>query len=217
MVKKTALLALVLAFLAPLSVVAQTSSPTASSSAVITSTVPSNSAVPTNGDNGAGIGSSLPPGSAGESPSDGTPSSPQGGISAGASGSDNGFVHLSKGAEIAIIVIAVLVGGGGIASAVFYYIAKKRQWEVRKSIRRSATRLKNNLSSTNLSQKSARRQTGISKLQEPATPHGSKDRDLEKGNATPIIKIPKSPEAKAESQPLKVGEAVPGYGKKYGR
>jgi hypothetical protein len=40
-------------------------------------------------------------------------SSPQGGVNAGASGSDSGFVHMSKGVEIAIIVVAVLVGGGG--------------------------------------------------------------------------------------------------------
>jgi hypothetical protein len=109
-----------------------------------------------------------------------------------------------------------------VASAVLYYIAKKRQWEVRKSIRRSAVRLKNNLSSTNLSQKSARRQTGVSKLAEPSTPYGNKGRDVEKGNMTPTVKTAKTPGFKSEfevesPESNKVGEAVSGFGKKFGR
>ncbi|KAI9770658.1 MAG: hypothetical protein M1839_003079 [Geoglossum umbratile] len=150
---------------------------------------------------------------------DGGASSPQGGTAAGASGSDNGFVHMSKGVEIAVIIVVVIVGGGGIASAVFYYIAKKRQWEVRKSIRRSAVRLKNNLSTTNL-QKSARRQTGATKIAEPSTPHGNKGRDVEKGNVAPATSKPKAQAVKSEfeveSPTAKKWEGV-GFGKKFGR
>jgi hypothetical protein len=103
-----------------------------------------------------------------------------------------------------------------VASAVFYYIAKKRQWEVRKSIRRSAIRFKNNLSTTNL-QKSARRQTGITKIAEPPTPHGRKDRDLEKGNVTPATKAQEvKSEFEVESPTAKKWEGV-GFGKKSGR
>jgi len=143
--------------------------------------------------------------------------SPQGGTAAGASGSDGGFVHMSKGVTVAVIVVVVIVGGGGIASAILYFVAKKRQWEVRKSIRRSAVRLKNNLSTTNL-QKSARRQTGVTKIAEPSTPHGRKDRDLEKGNVAPAASKPKAQEVKSEfeveSPTTKKWE---GFGKKSGR
>ena len=51
----------------------------------------------------------------GGSGSDGA-STPQGGTNAGASGSDSGFVHMSKGVEITVIVVVVVVGGGGSES-----------------------------------------------------------------------------------------------------
>ncbi|KAI9774169.1 MAG: hypothetical protein M1840_005262 [Geoglossum simile] len=140
--------------------------------------------------------------------------SPQGGTNAGASGSDGGFVHMSKGVEIAIIVVVVIVGGGGIASAVFYYIAKKRQWQVRKSIRRSAVRLKNNLSTTNL-QKSARRQTGVTKIAEPPTPR-RKEPDLEKGNTATATSKPKAQELKSEFEVEPPKKGV-GFAKQSGR
>ncbi|KAK2761644.1 hypothetical protein FQN54_001472 [Arachnomyces sp. PD_36] len=60
---------------------------------------------------------------------------------AGAEGSSSGSINLKKGDEIAIIVVASLVVVIGVASAILYYLAKKRQWQVRASIRRSARRI----------------------------------------------------------------------------
>ncbi|KAL1960380.1 hypothetical protein VTO42DRAFT_8340 [Malbranchea cinnamomea] len=65
----------------------------------------------------------------------------------GSSGDSRGSVNLSTGAQVAIIVIAVIVVILGIISAVLFYLAKKRQWQVRASIRRSARRVAESIKS----------------------------------------------------------------------
>ncbi|KAI1846096.1 hypothetical protein JX265_001018 [Neoarthrinium moseri] len=60
---------------------------------------------------------------------------------AGAAGGTSGAVELSHGALVAIIVVVVIVAVGGIASAVLFYLAKKREWKIRESIRRSAKKV----------------------------------------------------------------------------
>lgn len=60
---------------------------------------------------------------------------------AGASGSSAGAMEISKGAMVAIIVVVVLVGVIGIGTAVLFYVAKKREWKVRETIRRSARKV----------------------------------------------------------------------------
>ncbi|ODH13147.1 hypothetical protein ACO22_07551 [Paracoccidioides brasiliensis] len=50
-------------------------------------------------------------------------------------------VNISQGGIIAIAVIVGIVVVLGITSVILFYLAKKRQWEVRASIRRSARRL----------------------------------------------------------------------------
>lgn len=80
---------------------------------------------------------------------------------AGASGDAGGSVNLSRGATIAIaVVVSIVAALGGeskrqatffsidwnlanfkVISAVLFYLAKKQQWEVRKSIRKSTRRL----------------------------------------------------------------------------
>jgi len=60
---------------------------------------------------------------------------------AGASGDSHGGVTLSNGAMAAIIVVVVVVCVFGIVSSVLFYLAKKRSWEVRKTIRKSARRV----------------------------------------------------------------------------
>ncbi|WEW58150.1 hypothetical protein PRK78_003617 [Emydomyces testavorans] len=62
-------------------------------------------------------------------------------LSSGSSGKSHGSVNLSTSGQIAIIAVAVVVAILGVTSAVLYYLAKKRQWEVRATIRRSARRL----------------------------------------------------------------------------
>ncbi|KAI9844616.1 MAG: hypothetical protein M1837_005468 [Sclerophora amabilis] len=102
----------------------------------------------------------------------------------GASGDSTGFVNLSRGATVAIIVVAVVVGVGGVASAVLFYLAKKRQWEIRRSIRRSARRLTGNFSNAK-ARTSNRRERGVSRLTQER-PHSksndAKNTDMEKGN-----------------------------------
>ncbi|KAI8955457.1 hypothetical protein F4801DRAFT_329532 [Xylaria longipes] len=61
--------------------------------------------------------------------------------SAGAAGSSPGAVQLSHGALIAIIVVVAGVVVLGISTAVLFYLAKKREWKVRESIRRSARKV----------------------------------------------------------------------------
>ncbi|ROW06628.1 hypothetical protein VPNG_06701 [Cytospora leucostoma] len=61
---------------------------------------------------------------------------------AGASGASGGKTFdMSTGALVAIIVIVVIVALLGIASATIFYLAKKREWKVRETIRRSAKKV----------------------------------------------------------------------------
>ncbi|KAI1498804.1 hypothetical protein F5X99DRAFT_311495 [Biscogniauxia marginata] len=60
---------------------------------------------------------------------------------AGASGSSPGAVQISHSAIIAIIIVVAVVSVLGISMAVLFYLAKKREWKVRESIRRSARKV----------------------------------------------------------------------------
>ncbi|KAI5369713.1 hypothetical protein Slin15195_G005890 [Septoria linicola] len=59
---------------------------------------------------------------------------------AGASGSQAGSFSLSKGGLIAIIVVVAFVAVFGIASTVLWVLAKRRQWNIRQSIKRASRR-----------------------------------------------------------------------------
>ncbi|KAH7074085.1 hypothetical protein FB567DRAFT_189611 [Paraphoma chrysanthemicola] len=101
---------------------------------------------------------------------------------AGAAGSQKGAFELSSGALAAIIVVAVIVVIGGIGSATLWWLAKKRQWDVRQSIRRASRRITGRGKPDN-SRNRENRRTGI-RLGSPPPGKGSKprqDRDLEKG------------------------------------
>jgi hypothetical protein len=60
---------------------------------------------------------------------------------AGASGTSTGGLVLSGGALAAIIVVVVLVALVGIASMVLFWVAKKREWTVKETLRRSARKV----------------------------------------------------------------------------
>ncbi|KAK1755705.1 hypothetical protein QBC47DRAFT_413443 [Echria macrotheca] len=60
---------------------------------------------------------------------------------AGASGASAGALELSRGGLIAIIVVVCVIGIIGIASTVLFFIAKKREWTMRETIRRSARKV----------------------------------------------------------------------------
>lgn len=63
------------------------------------------------------------------------------GNAAGASGASDGSVQISRAALIAIIVIVVFIAMLGIASSVLFYVAKKREWTIKETIRRSARKV----------------------------------------------------------------------------
>ncbi|TPX10247.1 uncharacterized protein E0L32_001444 [Thyridium curvatum] len=67
--------------------------------------------------------------------------SSDGGNAAGASGSSPGAVEISRGAMAAIIVVVCVVGIIGISTSILFYVAKKREWKVRETLRRSARKV----------------------------------------------------------------------------
>ncbi|PSR97433.1 hypothetical protein BD289DRAFT_480111 [Coniella lustricola] len=56
------------------------------------------------------------------------------------SGNDNTF-SLSKGGIIALIVVFVFFAIMGIGTATLFYLAKKKEWKIKETIRRSAKRV----------------------------------------------------------------------------
>ncbi|KAK4506432.1 hypothetical protein PRZ48_000164 [Zasmidium cellare] len=60
---------------------------------------------------------------------------------AGASGGSSNSFNLSKGGLAAIIVVVALVVIVGVATTTLFIIAKRRQWNIRASIRRASRRL----------------------------------------------------------------------------
>ncbi|KAG4421805.1 hypothetical protein IFR04_005055 [Cadophora malorum] len=113
-------------------------------------------------------------------------SSPGSGDSAaGAAGADHGSIAISRGGIIAIIVVAVSVCILGAVSAVLFYLAKKRSWQVRESIRRSARRVATALTprrSTFPKDVHSRSNRGLTKIDEVPTPKRAKAADVEKGH-----------------------------------
>ncbi|KAJ9162380.1 hypothetical protein NKR19_g1298 [Coniochaeta hoffmannii] len=69
------------------------------------------------------------------------PASAADGNAAGASGTDTGGLRLSHGGMAAIIVVVVVFALVGIASSVLFYVAKKREWTVRETIRKSTRKV----------------------------------------------------------------------------
>ncbi|KAK5662053.1 hypothetical protein OQA88_10167 [Cercophora sp. LCS_1] len=63
------------------------------------------------------------------------------GSAAGASGATSGSMELSRGGLIAVIVVVVFVALVGIASTVLFFIAKKREWTMRETLRRSTRKV----------------------------------------------------------------------------
>ncbi|KAL6709894.1 hypothetical protein ACN47E_000679 [Coniothyrium glycines] len=101
---------------------------------------------------------------------------------AGAAGASKGAFSLSGGALAAIIVVAVVVVLGGTASATLWWLAKKRQWDVRGSIRRASRRFTGR-STTDVSKNRENRRTGIRLNSPPPGKNATRrqERDVEKG------------------------------------
>ncbi|KND90589.1 hypothetical protein TOPH_04785 [Tolypocladium ophioglossoides CBS 100239] len=65
---------------------------------------------------------------------------PDSGVEAGASGNSNAM-GISTGGFIAIIVVVVVVSVMGVTTAALFFVAKKREWKVRETVRRSARKV----------------------------------------------------------------------------
>ncbi|ORY61359.1 uncharacterized protein BCR38DRAFT_459264 [Pseudomassariella vexata] len=121
---------------------------------------------------------------------------------AGASGTSSGGVQLSHGAMVAIIVVVCVVAVLGISMAVLFYIAKKREWKIKETIRKSAKKVVTALtprrsefpkSVKELSGRSSRNRVRLDDV--PPTPR-LRPEDLEKGYAQPSTR--QSPEGRSK-------------------
>ncbi|KAF4970461.1 hypothetical protein FSARC_2539 [Fusarium sarcochroum] len=78
---------------------------------------------------------------ASESYDDSAPSA-NSGTEAGAAGDSSGnSVSISQGGMIAIIVVVVVVSLIGISTASLFFLAKRREWTMRETIRKSARKV----------------------------------------------------------------------------
>ncbi|KAF2972888.1 hypothetical protein GGR58DRAFT_157621 [Xylaria digitata] len=121
---------------------------------------------------------------------------------AGAAGDSPGAVQLSHGALIAIIVVVALVVVIGISTAVLFYLAKKKEWKVRESIRRSAKKVVTALTPRrsefprSVKESSGKSSRGRVRLDDvPPTPR-LRSEDIEKGLAKSNIR--QSPEGRGD-------------------
>ncbi|KAL1610650.1 hypothetical protein SLS60_002320 [Paraconiothyrium brasiliense] len=102
---------------------------------------------------------------------------------AGAAGEQKGGFSLSKGGLAAIIVVISLVVVVGVASAVLFWLAKKRQWDVRQSLRRASRRITGRSTADLSAAKRQNRRTGVRLDSPPAGRRArpGQEKDLEKG------------------------------------
>jgi len=118
------------------------------------------------------------------------PGSAADGSAAGASGVSSGGLELSRAGLIAIIVVVVVIALVGIASTVLFFIAKKREWTMRETLRRSVRKVATALTPRRSEfPKSVKDSVGrggrMNKLDDvPPTPRLPKQTDLEKGYAS---------------------------------
>ncbi|KAI9844879.1 MAG: hypothetical protein M1838_001984 [Thelocarpon superellum] len=120
------------------------------------------------------------------------------GNAAGASG-DNDSFNLPKGALIALVTTAAVVAVIGIASATLFYIAKKRQWEIRKSLRRSARRFTGSLAPpSSQSRRASRHQRGVARIvDEPETSQSKSQSKLSSKSGPAPVSASQAPSTRA--------------------
>ncbi|KAI9726815.1 MAG: hypothetical protein M1828_000671 [Chrysothrix sp. TS-e1954] len=112
---------------------------------------------------------------------------------AGASGGNQGAYSLSRGGLIAIIVVVVVFALLGIGSAVLFYVAKKRQWELRKSIKRVSRKVVSRRNSVKSLDRQSRRHGTVRLASETKA---SRPRDLEKGDTRRAPEAKKTPDTR---------------------
>ncbi|KAH9907317.1 hypothetical protein F4778DRAFT_531102 [Xylariomycetidae sp. FL2044] len=126
---------------------------------------------------------------------------------AGASGTSYGSAPISHGAMIAIIIVVAIVGVLGVSMAVLFYLAKKREWKVRETLRRSARKVVTALTPRrsefprSVKESSSRSARGRVRLDDvPPTPR-LRPEDVEKGLAKASLR--QSPEGRGKKWPRK--------------
>ncbi|KAF2091494.1 hypothetical protein K490DRAFT_60933 [Saccharata proteae CBS 121410] len=111
--------------------------------------------------------------------------SDDGSTEAGNEGPDSGSFSLSKGGLAAIIIVVCVVAVIGIASTVLFFLAKKRQWEVRKSLKRASRRVTHRLDTARRNRRSRRSGVRMVSPSRAGTSRGAnrddRVRDVEKG------------------------------------
>ncbi|KAF2098329.1 hypothetical protein NA57DRAFT_77118 [Rhizodiscina lignyota] len=159
---------------------------------------------------------------------------PEGGVgstndgNAGNDGSDVGSYSISTGAIIGISVGIALLILVIFVIWLLWFLAKKRGWDVRKSISRASRRLTGRFNDSR-----ARRASTRNAVRMDSPPSRSKDRDLEKGKGEKIqvkaVAVDTSPSGKKERRavaiqpptpssklPATVGSSAPAAGGKSG-
>ena len=115
---------------------------------------------------------------------------------AGASGETQTAITLNTGDQIAIGVVVGLVAFVGISSAILFYLAKKRQWEVRATLRRSARRVTTAFkAATPIKPNFSRRDRGVVRIDPPPLPTLSKSQNKSKRNGGILKEGKARPEA----------------------
>ncbi|KAF7553721.1 hypothetical protein G7046_g7026 [Stylonectria norvegica] len=115
------------------------------------------------------------------------------GSDAGASGDSSGNSGISNGGMIAIIIVVVVVVLLGISTATLFYIAKKREWTIKETIRKSARKVKTVLTPrrsefpSSVKDSSSRRYRARIDDDVPPTPR-IRPEDVEKGLAQAEVK-----------------------------
>lgn len=119
------------------------------------------------------------------------------GTEGGASGSSGSAVTISTGGLVAIVVVVVVVALLGIVTGTLFFIAKKREWTMKETLRRSARKVKTALtprraefpsSVKDPEQSSTRRGRGRARIPDdvPPTPKW-RSGDVEKGQSSTRI------------------------------
>ncbi|KAK6845814.1 hypothetical protein PG990_007732 [Apiospora arundinis] len=140
---------------------------------------------------------------------DGSSSSPGSGTAEGASGSSPGAVEISHGGMVAIIVVVSVVAVLGISMAILFYVAKKREWKIRETLRRSARKVVTALTPRrsefpkSVKDPSGRTSRGRVRLDDvPPTPR-LRPEDIEKGYAKPVTRQSPEGRSKKNQWPMK--------------
>jgi hypothetical protein len=144
-------------------------------------------------DSPSGSDTSEPPPSPNDNPA------PQNPNTAGASGKTETAISLSTGDQIAIAVVVGVVVILALTSAVLFYLAKKRQWEVRASIRRSARRVTTAFKAkTPVKPNFSRRDRAMVRIEPPQSQGGKSDRKSKRSGG--ILKEGRSRPERSETE-----------------